>query len=190
MPIIHITSHNGRCTPIKKVPFKTFYDGKVVEDDKNFVQLGSFDVIFLFNLISGIRCRVNDLSDKYAYHNIMTSHLMDIRQYYLEKFNKNLLADTLFQSFVPTCIGQGRDPVKETFRERKKKMMSGKPAIYKYVPGKNLEVPDFKFANTSGNPILKKNFKITKYILNPDLLKNENVINNEENDDNNDNIEE
>jgi len=188
VPLIHITSHNGRCTPIKKCSFKTFYDGKVIEDNKNFIQLGSFDVIFLMNLISGLRCRVNDLSDKYTYHNIFTSHLIDIRSYYLNKSNKTLLDDTMFQSFITTCIGEGKDPVKSILKERKEKILAHKPAIYKYVPGKNLEVPDFKFANTSGNPIIKKNFKITKYILNPELLKNMTNVN-IDNEDNNDNEE-
>lgn len=172
VPIIHITSHNGRCTPIKKCNFKTFYDNKIIEDNKSFVQLGSFDVIFLSNLISGFRCKVNDLNDKYVYHNIFTSHLIEMRSYYFEKFNKTLLDNTLFQTFVPTCIGEGKDPVKTTLKERRQKILAHKPATYKYVPGKNLEVPDFKFANTSGNPIINKNFKITKYVLNPELLKN------------------
>jgi hypothetical protein len=170
IPLIHITSHNGRCTPIQKVNFKTFYDNKVVEDKNSFVQLGSFDVIFLSNLISSFRCKVNDLEKKYIYHNIFTNHLINMKNYYFKKFNKNLLDATLFESFIPTCIGEGKDPVKTTIKERKQKILAGKPALYKYLPANGGEVPDFKFANTSGNPILNKNFKITKYILKPELL--------------------
>lgn len=176
IPLIHMTSHNNRCTPIKKVNFKTFYDNKVVEDNKSFIQLGSFDVMFLSNLISSFRCKVNDVPDKYTYHNIMTSQLIEMRNYYFNKTKTNLLDDTLFQSFLPTCIGNGKDPVKSVMKERRAKIMANRPATYKYVPGKNTEVSDFKFANTSGNPILNKNFKITKYILNPELLNKDKII--------------
>ena len=125
------------------------------------------------NLIAGFRARVNDLRDKVTYHNIFSSHLIDMRNYYFEKFNKKLLDESVFMSFISKCTGPGQDPLKESLRERRKKFLEKKQGIYKYVPGKGLEVPDFKFANTSGNPIIKsKNFKITKYVLKPELLKN------------------
>ena len=171
IPLVHIASHNDRCTPIKKVSFKTFYDNKVIEDKKSFVQLGSFDTIFLMNLVAGFRCRVNELSDKCSYHNVFTSHLIMIRNYYFEKTNKNLLNDTLFQSFIPKCIGQSEDPMKERLKERRKKAQENKLVIYKYVPGLGMTVPNFKFANTSGNQIMKAiNLKVTKYVFNPDFL--------------------
>lgn len=171
IPILHITSHNDRCTPIRKVSFKTFYEGKIDVDKKDFIQLGSFDVVFLMNLIGAFRCDINDVNDKLLYHNIMTSHLIDMRNYYFEKNKKNLLDNTLFQSFVPTCIGDSYDPLKQTIKERRQKILDKKRPIYKYTPESGADIPDFKFCNTSGNPIIKsQNFKVTKYALNPELL--------------------
>ncbi len=177
IPLLHIMSHNDRCTPIKTVTAKTFYDGKVVEDKKSFIQLGSFDIVFLMNLVAGFRCRVNELTDKCHYHNVFTSHLIEIRNHYFEKTNKNFFDDTIFQSFVSTCIGQSDDPMKERLKERRKKAAENKLVIYKYIPGRNMQVPGFKFANTSGNPIIKAiNLKVTKYVFNPEFLENKDNI--------------
>lgn len=163
--LLHMMSHNDRCTPIKKVTFKTFYDNKVVESKKDYVQLGSFDTVFLMNLVSGFRCRVMDLPDKLHYHDVFTGHLIEMRNYYFSENGKNLLDDTLFQSFIPGCVGRGEDPLKDRLRERRDKALEGKLIVYKYIPGRNMTVPNFKFANTSGNAINKEiNLKVTKYI--------------------------
>jgi hypothetical protein len=97
-----------------------------------------------------------------------------MRKYFLKESGKNLLDNTLFQSSVSKCVGESYEPMKERMRERLQKSLKHKLIIYKYVPGKGMVVPDFKFANTSGNAILKsKNFKVTKYIVNPELLGKE-----------------
>lgn len=170
--ILHITSHNDRCVPVKKVPTK-YYDNGATESIKNgFVNLGCFDFVFLMNLISGLRTRVNSIEDKYQYHNIMTSHLVEIRNYYFEKNKKTLLDDTIFMSFIPDCIGEAIDPFIEARQRKKNRISKGKAAMYRYHPKNPKEAPDYKFANTSGNEINKsRNLKVTKYVENPELLK-------------------
>ena len=173
VPLVHMTSHNNKCIPTKVVPFKTFYGGNVVEDKKSTVQLGSFDYVFFMNLMSGFRCRVNDLGDKCGYHNIMTSHLIEFRNHYFKEHKKTLLDDTLFQSFIPDCIGTMPDPIREGLIERNTKYKSGKLVVYKYKPGTGMTVPDFKFANTSGNPVVKEiNLKIAKNLDKDDIKIN------------------
>ena len=161
-PILHVTSHNKKCMPVHKVKL----------DSKNTVQVGAFDVVLLFNLISLLRVRTNEIEDKIHYHNIMTSHLVDIRNYYLKKNKKNLLDDTPFKSLIGDCVGETIDPMKEAQEERSKKKEQGKMIIWKYDPKVPREPPEYKFANTSGNEIMKsRNFKIGKYIDHPELLK-------------------
>lgn len=172
--ILHITGHNNRCVPIRKVETKYYDNGKsILDTNKNsFVQLGSFDFIFLMNLISGLRVRVNGVEDKQHYHNIMTSQLIEIRNYYLEKNKKTLLDDSLFKSFIENCVGETMDPMQESRILRDKKKKEGKLVVFRYNPENPKEAPDYKFANTSGNEINKsRNLKIQKYLDNPKLLE-------------------
>jgi hypothetical protein len=163
-PILHVTSHNKKCMPVHKVKI----------DSKNTIQVGSFDVTFLFNLISHLRVRTNEIEAKIHYHNIMTSHLVDMRNYYFKKNKKTLLDESPFQSLIAECVGDAVDPMKEAKEERDRKKEQGKMIIWQYNPTVPKDPPDYKFANTSGNEIMKnRNLKIGKYINNPDLLKKE-----------------
>lgn len=170
-PILHVTSHNNRCIPTRSVVGKFFNNGEINADKQSSIQLGCFDFILLMNLISGFRVRVNLIEDKQHYHNIMTSHLIEMRNYYLRKNNKTLLDDSLFKSFIADCVGETMDPMRESRLLKDKKYKLGKLVIFKYNPEKPKVAPDYKFANTSGNEITyDKNFKIKKYLDNPKLL--------------------
>jgi hypothetical protein len=171
-PVLHITSHNNRCIPIRKVEAKYYLNGKVTIDKKDYIQLGSFDFVLLMNLISGLRVRINEIENKYHYHNIMTSHLVEMRNYFLQKQKKTLLDESLFKSFINDCSGQTMDPMREQKLLRDKKYKEGKLVMYRYNPEQPKPAPDFKFANTSGNEINNfRNFKIKKYLDNPKLLE-------------------
>lgn len=172
LPILHITGHNNRCVPIKKIESR-FYSIKGVEvDKKHTIQIGSFDFVLLLNMISWLRVRINGIEEKQHYHNIMTSHLVEMRNYYLKTNNKNLLDDTIFQSYIPDCIGDTMDPARESRLLREKKYKEGKLVMFRYNPEKQKSAPDYKFANTSGNEIHKSiNYKIKKYLDNPSLLE-------------------
>jgi len=145
-PILHITSNNDKCIPTKIC---------------NSIQIGSFDFIFLMNLVGWLRVKVNEIENKIQYHNIMTSHLIEMREYYFKKHKKTLLDDTLFQSFIPTCTGPAYDPARETLLLRNQKKQEGKLVVFRYNPEDPKEAPDYRFANTSGNEISKSgNLKI------------------------------
>lgn len=170
VPVLHVTSHNNRCIPVRKVLAKFYNEGQV-KNLKGFVQLGSFDYVFLMNLISGLRVRVNNIEDKCHYHNIMTSHLIEIRKYYLKKSGKNLLDESLFKSFIPDCVGETIDSKKEHQMLYEKKKREGKIIMFKYEPDKPKPLPKYKFANTSGNEVFKPiNQKIRKYFENSQML--------------------
>jgi hypothetical protein len=181
-PILHITSNNNRCIPTKTVQSELYTNNKVEKDDNSKIQIGSFDFILLMNLISGLRAKVNSLDKKFQYHNIMTSQLVEMRNYYFQKNKKTLLDETLFQTFIPDCTGPAVDPAREMRLIREKKYKEGKLVIFRYNPEEPREPPDYKFANTSGNEINKsRNLKITKYVLDPTELQKLNNTSPEEN---------
>jgi len=176
IPILHITSHNDRCVQTKQVHVRK-YGNNITEKDNN-IQLGCFDLVLLMNLTSGLRARVNFLDDRYQYHNIMTSHLVEMRNYYLNKNKKTLLDNTLFESFMDTCVGSTISPLRKHRLEKNKKFKENKKVAFRYDPERPKDAPDYKFANRSGNLINKvRNYKITKFVNSPELLSN-NLSNN------------
>lgn len=161
IPILHVISHNNRCMP-----------GVKIEKGKDYLQYGSFDVVLLMNLIASFRSKVAGVEEKQHYHNIMTSHLVEMRNYYLKKNKLTLLDESPFKTFIPECVGSTMEPGRETRLLRDKKYKEGKLVVFKYDPLNPKNPPDYKFANTSGNSIRKPiNLKITKYVQNPELLK-------------------
>jgi len=164
-PILHITPHHKRCTPIREVPYRTYLNGISTTNPKHKVIIGSFDFVLLMNMISLFRVKVNKQKEKYHYHNIMMSHLVEMRNYYLNKNKSTLLDDTIFKSFIIECIGEGIDPNREARQRRTEKYKKGKLVTFRYNPEEKKAPPDFKFHNTSGNIIQKeKNYKLKKYI--------------------------
>ncbi len=146
--IIH---YNHRCTPIKKV-------------DK--IQLGTFHYVFMMVLVATFWNKINKMRQEVNYYNIMTSHLIEMRNYYLKKNKKTMFDDTIFQSFIPTCTGDAEDPFIHKLRREHKKWKARK--IFRYKPADTYEKePEskFLFANTSGNAIRNpKNLRIVTEI--------------------------
>lgn len=144
--LAHIMNYDKRCIPIKKIKL----------DKKDYVQIGSYDYNFLTNIIMSFRHRVNDEKDKYQYRNIMTSHLIEMRNYFFKNSKKTFLDDTLFQQFIVECIGETISPARESRLCVKEKIKKGKRAIWSYRPEtdgiKDVE-SNFIFMNTSGNII-------------------------------------
>jgi hypothetical protein len=98
--------------------------------------------------------------------------LIEIRNYYLKTHKKTLLDESPFKSFGIECEGETIDPKREGRLMMEKKYKERKPS-FQYSPENPREVPDYKFANTSGNEINNdKNLRVMPYIDKPELLKN------------------
>ena len=162
-PICHIIHYNRRCTPFKKVDAYIFPDGKVGKE-KGYVNIGTFPFNLLTNLCSAFYYRVNKNDELYQFYNIMTSHMVELRNYYLEKNNKTIFDNTLFQEFTYECKGDAIDPVRESRLIKIKKFSEGKPVIFRYKPENEYEdnpTTTYRFANSSGNPINnERNYRI------------------------------
>ena len=159
-PIVHFVHYNYRCTPIKQVPPKILKDNKFIKGTGKFIQLGSYDYNLLINMVMAFRMRVIRDNKWYQFYNIKTSHLVEMRNYYLKKTGKNLLDNTLFQQFIAECIGNTIDPGREQrlMRDKKSKAKKG-PIVYHYYPAETYEKnpsTEYRFPNSSGNEIHNK----------------------------------
>lgn len=154
--IAHVIHYARRCTPYKTIDALTFHN-KVGKLKGNKIQIGSFDFCFLTNLITTFNFKTKRDNDRYQYYNIATSHLVEIRNYYLRTYNKSILDNTLFQEFVIDCIGDTMNPMRQERLERMNRWLNHKPVIpFKYIPETyyNKEATTaYRFPNSSGNPI-------------------------------------
>jgi hypothetical protein len=151
-----VYGNNGKCTPVKKVKL----------DETTFLTFGCFDFIFLITSINMFRMKTNNDAKKKLYYEIQSQNLVEIKNYYLKKNKKNILDDTIFQSFLDetTCIGPVIDVMKETWAKRKQNKKEGKRVMFTYKPIKELTTV-WVFKNSSGNAINNiKNKKITNLL--------------------------
>jgi hypothetical protein len=146
--ICRIIDYNERCTPIKM---------------HNNVQIGSFDYNLLHYFILAQKYRT--LGDKQMQNrvNIMISHLVFIKDYYLKKNKKTIFDDSLFQQLVTTCIGKTVDFRRKRHLLIQKRKDQQKPLSWRYDVMEENPKSDYKFSNTSGNEIKSINqLKILK----------------------------
>jgi hypothetical protein len=137
--VAHVYKHMKRCTPIK-----------TIKDKNDSIQIGSFDFVLLFEMISAFRARVTHDRNKKEYHDTIISHLIELRNNYFEQNKKTLLDHTLFQSFIPDCTGPFEDTMKLAKEKRKENKKKGKLPMFIYKPVHTLST-EWIFANSSGN---------------------------------------
>ena len=95
---------------------------------------------------------------------ILTSHILAMRKHYFNTSKKNFLDKSMFEELTLDCIGEHVDVIREHIEGIKKKReeKSG-PYIYRYEPAnkKRDKAPEYRFNNTSGNPIINlKNLRL------------------------------
>lgn len=162
--IAHVIHYNKKCTPTKEVDARLYVNGKIGKM-KGKITIGCYNYCLLNNMIIAFRQRTLRDNKKYQYYNIMTSHLYDMRNYFLKKNNKTIFDDTIFQEFISECKGATMDPMRESRLHQKKRWLQKKfPITYSYSPeaeySEDTET-NYRFPNSSGNPINReRNFKI------------------------------
>lgn len=157
--ICKLYHYNHRCTPYNTVP--AYYFGKktaeIISTNKDAkVQIGSYPMIILYNLISIMKARVdNDHHTKNLYYTL-NSHLIEMKNWYLQNSNKTMYDDTLFKDFVLHCRGEMLTPRREKQLRIEKRKAAGKRYTFNYRPqndaDRNADI-NFRFKNSSGNPI-------------------------------------
>jgi Mimiviridae putative poly(A) polymerase catalytic subunit len=158
--ICKLYHYNHRCTPYHTVPAYYFgkgtadmaSDGK--KDDK--IQIGSYPMIILYNLVAIMKARVdNDHHTKNLYYTL-NSHMIEMKSWYFNNSNKTMYDDTLFKDFVLQCRGNMLTPKRERQLRIERRKAAGKRYVFRYMPAnegdRNAEIR-YRFNNSSGNPI-------------------------------------
>lgn len=155
VPLCRIIDYNNVCVPVKQIPFTIFEGDKAIQDSKNTIQIAAFDYNFVQCMISAFKCRVDKNEEWYAYYNIMISHLVYLRKYFIKKSGKNMFDDTIFQQFITSCVGKTISSVRAVRLEIMKRKAKHKMLVWKYSPETDPKKTEsnFHYRNSSGNPI-------------------------------------
>jgi len=156
VPICKIIDYGEKCAPVKIIPFTLFDNNKVIKDDKNTIQIAAYDYNFVECLIAAFKCRVNKNDQWSYYYYVMISHLIFLRKYFFDKNqNKDMFDNTLFEQFMPNCIGKTTSSIRASMLEKLRRKAKHKIIVWKYTPETEpkKESHPFKYKNSSGNPI-------------------------------------
>lgn len=150
-PIARVYHNMKRCCPTIKASFGS--------KPNDFVQIGSFDYIFLMEMVLSFRQKVLRDQNKKRYHDTIISNLIMLREEYFKKNKLTLFDPSVFQSFVIPCVGRALDPIMEAKKQRKEKKEKNM-TMFMYKPIREIKTK-WVFSNTSGNEIHNpKNFKL------------------------------
>jgi hypothetical protein len=127
----------------KCVPFRKYEAGNIA----------TFQYVLLHHLIKYYYA-INNKLDVTNINNII-GEIIRTRNNYLKKNNKTIMDNTIYKEFIIECLGKATDWKRHAFFDRKEKYLKGKMVMYKYNPKTDYDdkLPDYKFANTSGNEI-------------------------------------
>jgi hypothetical protein len=160
--ICTIYDNNNKCYPYHKVE-AIYFEKNKFEENKGNINIVSFNLLLLFTLINYMYYRTNDDVKQKDLQMLIISHLIQFRNYYLDKNKKTIFDKTLFADFVINCIGETVTSKKLQSERVKLNLANNKPAVFKYRPEQGLknEAPVYQFKNSSGNKINnEKNLKI------------------------------
>jgi hypothetical protein len=119
-------------------------------------------------IVFSFRQKVLKDSNKKRYHDVLISNMIKMRETHFKTTHKTLLDDSLFQSFIGTCIGKGIDTFNEAKKKRNelKEKRKNKEKVsfgFSYKPVREIK-NKWVFSNTSGNLINNpKNLKLSKH---------------------------
>ena len=160
--ICKLYHYNNNCIPYHVVPAYYFGDRKssMLEgqtEKTGKITIGSFPMIMLYNLINVMKARVDDDQQTKNVYYILISHMIEMRNWYLDKTKKTIFDDTIFKDFVLECRGNMVTPqVEKQIRYEKRNKSGKKNVIFRYNPANEKDRESkmvFRFKNSSGNPI-------------------------------------
>lgn len=166
--VARVFSHGKKCYPYLTVEACRFGDKSVnVGSGSKTIQIGTFAVTLLGFLINVMRARTNGDKDTMDLYYVMSSHIVEMRDYFFRNNGKSILDDTMFKDFIVRCVGETITPEmqrKLLIDERKRK---NKRYTFRYDPEDGVKTPDsdYQFLNSSGNEINNvKNLKLANVV--------------------------
>lgn len=159
-PAMMIFDNNKYCYPFRQIDIN-----KVIPESKLKKQMlmGTFDMVIMLEQMLAIRYRVSGDKDRFIMYNGIVSHLLQIREYYLNDKKKTIFDDGIFNAFSIECMGDTIPPIVEHNQLIKRRIKDKKAPIFQYRPRDRIQntPPKFLFRNASGNVIQnEKNKKL------------------------------
>lgn len=180
--ICQMYHYNGRCTPYLSVPALYFKNGSY-DDEKGVINIGTFALLLLYNLVNIMKARTDGNHNTKNIYYTLISHMIELKNNYLEKTGKTIFDNSLFQEFVTTCMGIALTAQMEKAVRVEKKIKAGKKYSWRYNPSLDKDKEDkfrYIFKNSSGNEI--KNIKNRKISLTNNIETDDDIIVDEEED--------
>ena len=150
--IFVIYSHNERCT---------VYQANFSENKKTL--FGTFSLLRLMFLAEYFNQLIHKNKKQSEEYMNLLQNLFFVRNTYLDDKDLTVMDDSVFQEFTFECMGKGIDTIRHSRLRVIERIKKGKPAKFRFDPERNPDgkAPDFKFANSSGNPIVNsKDFSL------------------------------
>lgn len=159
--VAKIYNNNNRCYPYLDVLPILFKDKSYEPSSHNKrIKIGTFQVTMMHILINIMRFRTNEDKDNINLCYTMISHLVEMRNYYLNNNKKTILDNTLFRDYVVQCTGDTMTPeqIRQKIIDIRKKKKKG---AFTFRYDARADPPDFSherefennFANSSGKEI-------------------------------------
>lgn len=149
-PFLTIYGNNGKCIPYNHIDYK--YDSKSYP-----INIGTFNVVFMILLSKYHQAVANKDKHNQNLYDYTMYNLLLSRNNYLDKHNKTILDDTIFEDFKIDCLGKPDDPSRNYRLSLMNPRLKSKSTIHIYDPDKenkdNFIPSDYVFENYSGNII-------------------------------------
>jgi hypothetical protein len=148
--ILRLFGNNNRCTVFNY-------------SDKKHTHFGTYNLVFMYLLFDYFYAYINKNKFNTDLYLSLISKLYNARNTYLNIKNITVVDNSPFQDFTLKCYGMPTDAIRASLLQGLDKMKKGKIAKFKYNPnGKSNKVPNYNFANSSGNENIDKKKLILK----------------------------
>ena len=144
-----VYGNNDYCIP--------FHNIKLIDLNKEEydIKIGTFNVTFMYNLIKFHQAITNKDKESQSLQDYLMFEMLNARNNFLDKKNKHILDETIFEDFKIECFGTAISPKRKFLKSRRIKKLLPKSSIYPYEPDETKEYNTdmYHFDNSSGNII-------------------------------------
>ncbi len=167
--LLRVMGSNGKCVPynilnmenssyskIDSIQLGGYYKNKKINKSggkqSNTLKLATFMVLFQHLLVSR-QYWYTSRSEKYKEVETLIKQLLTVRNEYLKSKSLTVMDSSPYKEFVIRCTGDTIDQGREFRLGLLRRKAQGAKLLFTYDPSgtKSAKVPEYKFANTSGN---------------------------------------
>jgi hypothetical protein len=120
------------------------------------IKIGTFNFCFMYNLIKYHQAYADKNKNLLNYYDFIMAQMLEKRNIFLDKNNKTILDQTIFEDFKVNCLGIPISPNRKFMLSRRDRKLLPRSAVYPYDPEErkdNYDMNIYYFNNYSGNII-------------------------------------